>query len=802
MRKFWIPLLLLCLLPVCALATQIEEIPAGSYEVQIFKGTKVDQLEQNAGLATLRINTEETDWQTLLSNSYDPTHPQVRVLVSENCVPAGAETMQSFNGNGFESDEQALDMFRMFEEELGDFGYDHLYGDVGSVEIAQYVAAQDCIQPREDFTWVYLRWYDGNHNPLKTASVKVEVSHTRTNAFHVSPLPKLPASRIRANMWGASNLEASYQDGTLTYTASGISDADDVCTGIVAPSGAVAWKEQESSDVRFLEEGCAAVYYPVNTERGDMFTSRIDFLNAAEEVVESVSLTVHISPVPSSLPWTDYNTLGWEAVPPANLKIQNGAASAGYVMEYKNGILHSSFEGDASSIASMDMAQVTVSVAAPAGAKSARTNNSGMNNYLGMQDEERYLEQEAFVRNSDIIPLTDGCIETQGGDAFNQIELEEENLTLYLPWSFETAYLFGETMLIFWYAEEEPSENAVPIAKQYYNHTNEMFVLESVTAAVTPDNIPDDLKEPIVVDRHGRQWWLHIRHYFQSGDCARHYELLLMDDNGQLVRLGENETVTVYLPYPEGCSKDDDYEYCLRHYGLEMYDFGEQQHEELTIHKADKGLWFETNSFSPYVLSWEESLPEGAEIITAAIPLEMLDEVPGRLGETENWDTIEEIISCLTEYMLWMDSEIAPENIAFYDVIPLYHVDGRNPIPVTPDNWPLDENGDPVMILANVPYPEGTGSVGYDFTLLHMQAEEMGGRLPGAINFPEIVRTDEDGIWFYADSLSPVAVGWKVHKAESLPPRTGDSTPVMLLCLMAALSGMVLILMVRRRRHS
>ena len=112
------------------------------------------------------------------------------------------------------------------------------------------------------------------------------------------------------------------------------------------------------------------------------------------------------------------------------------------------------------------------------------------------------------------------------------------------------------------------------------------------------------------------------------------------------------------------------------------------------------------------------------------------------------------------------------------------------------------EAQDPVRILASVPYPEGTGPVGYDFTLIHMYTENVNGHVPGEISIPEVVRKDQAGIWFYADSLSPVAVGWNAAlSGEATVPQTGDSTPIALLCLLTALSGVAILLMVRRRRH-
>ena len=140
-------------------------------------------------------------------------------------------------------------------------------------------------------------------------------------------------------------------------------------------------------------------------------------------------------------------------------------------------------------------------------------------------------------------------------------------------------------------------------------------------ARKTETSLPDQLSGAIVIG--DENWIVVTESYLQEGENAQHYELRLTDENGNTISPGRN--TVVYLPYPDGLSYDDAVTYTLRHYD-------EKGGSEIvtTLTPTAIGLRFEADSFSPFVLQWEEQpvpaiddLPETGDT-SSVVPLLMM----------------------------------------------------------------------------------------------------------------------------------------------------------------------------------
>ncbi len=108
------------------------------------------------------------------------------------------------------------------------------------------------------------------------------------------------------------------------------------------------------------------------------------------------------------------------------------------------------------------------------------------------------------------------------------------------------------------------------------------------------------------------------------------------------------------------------------------------------------------------------------------------------------YNSVQELKSDMEDMLLTTDASI--NNIKYFDFV-LRYTDGINiGEPVTEENFP--ENG----IDIRIPYPTGTDSDNYYFTILHVKKDGTSEFLNG--------RCLTNYILFHTDSLSPFAIGW------------------------------------------
>ncbi|MCD7954820.1 MAG: hypothetical protein LUG93_03515 [Lachnospiraceae bacterium] len=115
-------------------------------------------------------------------------------------------------------------------------------------------------------------------------------------------------------------------------------------------------------------------------------------------------------------------------------------------------------------------------------------------------------------------------------------------------------------------------------------------------------------------------------------------------------------------------------------------------------------------------------------------------------------DTVETLKQSLFEIMTSVLPGATEGNTAYYEVTLMVKIDGKWQ---TADEEHFPSEG----ITVTLPYPEGTGRDGYEFTVVHMFSRSILGRTAGEYEIPAVTLTD-DGLQMTLTGMSPVAVSW------------------------------------------
>lgn len=158
------------------------------------------------------------------------------------------------------------------------------------------------------------------------------------------------------------------------------------------------------------------------------------------------------------------------------------------------------------------------------------------------------------------------------------------------------------------------------------SHGNVIGKKQHITVTTDSYKVQQDRKESLIESPEGKvtepsilaqNTDLHIVYAQlpQMGDDVMRYEFALENGNGEAVKLGADESVLLYLPYPDGKRADQ----FVQESFVVYHQLADGDYEEFSVEKGnltftEYGLCMEVTSFSPYYLSWE-SAPD-----TSALP--------------------------------------------------------------------------------------------------------------------------------------------------------------------------------------
>lgn len=130
------------------------------------------------------------------------------------------------------------------------------------------------------------------------------------------------------------------------------------------------------------------------------------------------------------------------------------------------------------------------------------------------------------------------------------------------------------------------------------------------------DDLPDQIKNPsLIIPKSEEKMEFRLGVYYYPNcrgntDFAELY--LIQEENDIPVPDYEymGEKIVLYWPYPEGCSYTSPVHYQLKHY----MDNTRTEFKLVDVTPTEKGLRFETDSFSPFELTWSEVKSEDVSV--------------------------------------------------------------------------------------------------------------------------------------------------------------------------------------------
>lgn len=607
----------------CALGAGFSAVPVERMDIQLPDGM-VANVQKSSGEIKLVINTAQTDWGLVLLESSDTSYACVNVGI---VAPEHAAFYVAEFGNS--SDEEALaglnDQTEWAEENgFSDEDYQVTWDDrtiKNGQDVAFCVNDYRIIQPYEEDCSIYVRWFDSDQQEISTEKLRFTNTHTVGRGVY-APLYLIDSEDIQANADNLSGVQSQAAPGEVTYTASASAYNRRIVTGVRMPEGAVRCESVslfDGNETLKNRNGYALVKTGVPKTGAPRATYGLKFYDDDDNLIGCGSLAVQII-TSETEPWAAYIS-GWESVPADHLSVAVNGQS-GIRMPYQGGILSYDYSEIVNDPELLKNCTAQVSVSPPEKAAFVRMNCFGggeglLGNHMSFEEANDYIYHEENLEDVSG-PYT----------VFDRPILREintyDNVTLFVPTT-PIRLDAGLIYYFYWYDSEEAAKENKPFAIWWFADRSAPFITSFVNPLQkTESGLSSGYDGAVAIGDEG--WSLVTEYYLQEGENAQHYELHLVDENGNTV--SPERDMVVYLPYPEGCSYDDGTTYALRHY--DAYGVSERV---ATLTPTEIGLRFEISSFSPFVLTWSGSPAQGETPVPANTPVPDVSRLP-RTGDS------------------------------------------------------------------------------------------------------------------------------------------------------------------------
>ncbi len=590
-KAFHIIGLLMILLCVsgAASAANIHDVPASRISVRLPAGMKA-QAHTSAGRLNLTIDSKNTDWGRVLLQGNDTSYVDVVAGIK---APNGAVyyVMESNSGNTEEDVLSWLDDYEPEDYSTGTLAENGQF-------VAQCVNDYRVVMPYNENTYLYVRWFDAGYEEIRTEKLHFTSNHTMSEGVY-APLYQIHSDSIIPNYSNHSGITAKKTAGEVTYTiiAKPSSRNEKIVTAVRVPVGTAACNLLSLYDGNTpltIENG----YVLLNTDYPETGAPKetfgLEFLDANGSMIQCGTIAIQHETT-EMMPWPAYVT-GWKPVPSENQLISVDGNS-GVRMPYEAGILSYDFSQIVDDPKALDGSNVSISIKPPKNAKYVRQNCMGGGEGLLGVSKDGGADPDEIMQWIDAETVNSAI--SVGEWPVLQTLNTYDGVTLFIP-TVPTNLDAGLAYYFYWYEDEAALDENRPSEIWWFAEKSAPFVkVIEYPARKSESDIPDDYDGAIIIGNEN--WTMITERYLQKGANAQHYELRLTDGEGNTVSPDRN--TVIYLPYPAGHSYGDGTTYTLRHYDAQG---GNEAVTSLT--PKEKGLRFEVNSFSPFVLQWEEQL--------------------------------------------------------------------------------------------------------------------------------------------------------------------------------------------------
>jgi len=657
MKRLFLFLLLLVLTPLCALADDytpkynLQPVPAERIDYTLPIGIKLAQpISKTDGRLTIIIDSEKTDWTSVIASA---THHGGIDLSMRAMPPANAVNQKNTGvGNGYNPEEETLEeaALRNLDRQAGkqisssrepeqtDYWNGH--------DIVQFDPESSSVIPSvrdEDHYFAHLViWNPTSSNPI-CEYFFVDVRFTDDSARKVK-MTNVPAERLTAH--AADKLKAVVSGGAVDYTLESGHSLNQIETFIAAPNGATHYALYTPSGVSPISPvhpyayGDSRMGFWQNQQvasNEQAYLSHLSILWYGDEdgknllTIERFKLSLIIGdPQPYPRYFRERGEI--QSVPadrlivPLYLSAPNMDSSF-INMRYEDDTYRITVEpGQLPEGIELDDCAYETMIAAPSNAVCYSTAGGSSDSIYGFF-EDRYTDAVERLEDPDsrsnefymhegrrVAPLGGPMLATSR--SFNY----DPDLKLYTPTSITGEYA-GSVEFIYWYDSFDPE--AEPILKEYYVFRTDPFSVTMKPQPALKDESelppPEGMKIPVIVldgaDKE-RELFLVIENHVYSGKNMVVYGLHVQDADGNVVDLKTD--ATVILPYPKGVGMGSPGRITLNHYdasGVICYS-EDSANPKYRLTRTPHGISFRNQTFSPFVLSWEEAPADS----TAALP--------------------------------------------------------------------------------------------------------------------------------------------------------------------------------------
>ena len=562
------------------------------------------------GLLEYVIDTEKTDWATVLANSYRASSGQAYIQPGIKLPPdaVGQRSIIYF----VDPSQYERDLLSSIENQT------LKYGDaVQSQWIGKYDEANAMYMP-EKSGWtrsIAVVWYDENAGKLRGEFLAFSVSYTDGDAFTVQ-MPKVSMADVTPNVKNHAGVSANKDGNSVRYQVDQRYNAEYVYTAVAAPQIAgkdtSLWTcyvgnqacEMANAGEYGLQRRSALIAHSLFTNDDIVSNSHAlqwrDELGTTQQVVQLSSLMTF----GTLNPWPTY--IGWTSVPSSRMKLTYlNPIESGTSMDYDGNTGIAYFHimpKELPESADYARAQMQLSITPPEGAtayqlaKGNGTKAFGMSTNLENYFQNQFQSQPRYSVSEKL---------TIDQRLFDSYPKKGEEMTLY-----KSAMILGEFSaeykVINWYKDINDAE---PFKTEYVFLKMDDCLLQQITKPYNSEEeaLQDKFTAPVVVipNENSNEEMLFVAEIYPIDvDNARYYELRLIDQNGDAANLPAK--AKIIMRYPEGITFDEavNIRFDLRHLNNKHQTFETFSVENGNLHLEEDYLWFTPSSLSPFILEW------------------------------------------------------------------------------------------------------------------------------------------------------------------------------------------------------
>lgn len=466
-------------------------------------------------------------------------------------------------------------------------------------------------------------YYDGSGQLISARYATLYITYTDASAKRVE-FAGVPAERMenKTALSGASKVSMS--QGLVNYELEAGAGSQ-VSLTVTPPDGAKCYSMKNGSSVGLGNgksdcNGDLQLSIGVPAQNDAYIRRKVAFIWIGENdsVLGVESLAVNVS-VGDPKPWINYES-GLELPDASKGEIQYAIEGVqelkGIKPVYEDGtITVAPTNEDFLVSGEPDQMRLAISLKAPDGAATYKYASYDESNILGVQ-EGAYERFQQYVQQENARAVPDGGTVRIGElSVFKCAEYQNDpGLKVYYDAN-PTDRANGHIIMVEWYAKDGTPLSRQALAIQFESMAVEVKTIVEVA-------VPDAAQDPtLIAEKASSGYALQVMSYPQTGDAQRHYELRLLNSNGEVQpvsALGSN--AQLLIPYPDGMDQSSEEQFAINHYTTgeppEVQEMFSEARGNIT--RTQAGLLLTVKSLSPFVISWGKPVHEHELVYTAS----------------------------------------------------------------------------------------------------------------------------------------------------------------------------------------